>query len=93
MIARLRLAFLPVPLWHPALSLPPLPAAASVAVVVAHRVELAGAGHLPTRAHVMVHNRAWRADVLPDVNGEGVTTRPVAAAERVMSTAVRRRRR
>ena len=93
MIARLRLAFLPVPLSHPDLSLPPLPAAASVAVVVAHRVELAGAGHLPTRAHVMVHNRAWRADVLPEVDGEGVTRQPVAAAERLMSTAVRRRRR
>jgi len=33
------------------------------------------------------------ADVLPDVDGEGVTRQPVAAAERVMSTAVRRRRR
>jgi len=91
MIARLRLAFFSVHLWHPALPLPPLPAAARVAVVVAHLVELAGVRHLPTPAHVIVRNRAWRADVSPDANGEGVTRRLVAAAERVMLTAVRQR--
>jgi len=93
MIARLQLAFLPLQLWHPALYLPPLPGAASVAVTVAHRVELARAGHLPTRAHVQVPNRAWRAEALRDVDGEGVTRRPLAAAQRFMSTAVRRCRR